>query len=104
MPKVTRQIIRQKGSNTGPPASSGVFSFIPEFQFLEPLDNFPGDSDGKESEICLQCRILGFNPFVQKIPWRRERLLPPLLLPGQFHGQRSLAGYSPWGCKRVRHD
>ena len=49
MPKVTRQIIRQKGSNTGPPASSGVFSFIPEFQFLEPLDNFPGDSDGKES-------------------------------------------------------
>ena len=28
---------------------------------------------------------------------------PPVLLPGKFHGQRSLAGYSPWGC-RVRHD
>ena len=23
----------------------------------------------------------------------------PVLLPGEFHGQRSLAGYSPWGCK-----
>ena len=25
-------------------------------------------------------------------------------LPGEFHGQRSLEGYSPWGLKRVRHD
>ena len=28
----------------------------------------------------------------------------PVFLPGKSHGQRSLAGYSPWGCKRVRHD
>ena len=27
---------------------------------------------------------------------------PPVFLPGESHGQRSLAGYSPWGC-RVRH-
>ena len=26
------------------------------------------------------------------------------ILPGNHHGQRSLAGYSPWGCKSVRHD
>ena len=27
-------------------------------------------------------------------------MLPtPVFLPGEFHGQRSLAGYSPWGCK-----
>ena len=26
------------------------------------------------------------------------------ILPGEFHEQSSLAGYSPWGCKRVRHD
>ena len=25
-------------------------------------------------------------------------------MPGKSHGQRSLAGYSPWGCRRVRHD
>jgi len=27
-----------------------------------------------------------------------------VFLPGKFHGQRNLAGYSPWGCKRVGHD
>ena len=26
------------------------------------------------------------------------------ILAGKSHGQRSLAGYSPWGCKRVGHD
>ena len=38
--------------------------------------------------ICLQCRRPGFNPRVQKIPWRREWLPTPLFLPGKFHGQR----------------
>ena len=31
--------------------------------------------------------------------WRREWQPTPVFLPGEFHGQRSLAGYSPWGCK-----
>ena len=60
---------------------------------------FPGGSDGKK--ICLQCRRPGFNPWVKKIPWRREWLLTPVFLSGEFHGQRSLAGYSPWGCKEL---
>ena len=30
-------------------------------------------------------------------PWRREWLPTPVFLPGEFHGQRRLAGYSPWG-------
>ena len=47
----------------------------------------------------LQCRRPGFNPWVGKIPWRREWLPTPVYLPGEFYGQRSLAGYSPWGCK-----
>ena len=34
-------------------------------------------------------------------PWRRERLPTPVFLPGEFHGQRSLAGYSPWSCKEL---
>ena len=34
-----------------------------------------------------------------KIPWRRKWLPTPVFLPGEFHGQRSLAGYSPWDCK-----
>ena len=41
----------------------------------------------------------GFNPWIGKIPWKREWLPNPLFLPGEFHGQRSLAGYSPWGHK-----
>ena len=36
---------------------------------------------------------------VGKIPWRREWQPTPVFLPGVFHGQRSLVGYSPWGRK-----
>ena len=50
-------------------------------------------------KICLQCRRLGFDPGVSKIPWRREWQPSPVFLPGKLHGQRSLAGYSPWGRK-----
>ena len=35
---------------------------------------------------------------VRKIPWRRKWQPTPVFLPGEFHGQRSLAVYSPWGC------
>ena len=41
----------------------------------------------------------GFNPWVGKIPWRRKVQSTPTFLPGGSHGQRSLAGYSPGGCK-----
>ena len=34
------------------------------------------------------------GPWVEKIPWRRAWLPTPVFLPGKFHGQRSLAGYS----------
>ena len=35
--------------------------------------------------------------------WRKEWLPPPVFLPGEFHGQRSLVGYSSWG-QRVKHN
>ena len=38
-----------------------------------------------------------FDPWVEKIPWRRAWLPTPVFLPGESHGQRSLGGYSPWG-------
>ena len=31
--------------------------------------------------------------------WRRKWQSTPVFLPGKSHGQRSLVGYSPWGCK-----
>ena len=37
--------------------------------------------------------------WVGKIPWRREWQPTPVFFPGETRGQRSLAGYSPWGCK-----
>ena len=43
----------------------------------------------------------GFDPWVGKIPWRREQLPIPVFLPRESHGQRSLVGYSPWGCKEL---
>ena len=40
-----------------------------------------------------------FNPWVGKIPWRRAWQPTLVFLPGESHGQRSLAGYSPKGLK-----
>ena len=40
-----------------------------------------------------------FDPWVRKIPWTRKWQPTPVCLPGDSHGQRSLEGYSPWGCK-----
>ena len=47
--------------------------------------------------ICLQWRRCGFDPWVGKIPWRRERQHIPAFLPEKSHGQRILADYSPRG-------
>ena len=41
------------------------------------------------------------NPWVMKIPWRRKWQPTPVFLAGKSHGQRSLEGYSPWGCKEL---
>ena len=49
--------------------------------------------------IHLQYKIPGFSPWVRKIPWRGKWQSSPVFLLGKSRGQRSLAGYSPWGCK-----
>ena len=58
------------------------------------LNGFSGASAGKD----LQHGRPGFDPWIGKIPWRRERLPTPVFWPGEFCGL-----YSPWG-RRVRHD
>ena len=40
-----------------------------------------------------------FDPWVQQILWRKQKLPNPEFLPVEFHGQRSLVGFSPWSCK-----
>ena len=42
-------------------------------------------------KICLQCRRLGFDPWVRKIPWRKEWLPTPVFWLREFRGQRSLS-------------
>ena len=39
--------------------------------------------------------------LVGKIPWKRAWQSTPVFLPREFHGQRNLAGYSPWGYKEA---
>ena len=43
--------------------------------------------------------MVGSISGLGRFPWRRKRQPTPVFLPGEFHGPRSLAGYSPWGCK-----
>ena len=62
--------------------------------------SFSRGTSGKE--IACQCRRLkrcGFHLWVRKIPWRRAWQSTPVFLPGESHGQRSLASCSPWGHK-----
>ena len=62
----------------------------------------PGGASGKESTYqCRRHRRCRFNPWVRKIPWSRAWQPTLVFLPGKFHGQRSLAGYSPWGPKEL---
>ena len=62
---------------------------------------FPGRASG--NEFACQCRRhkrCGFDSWVRKIPWRAWPPTPVFLL-GESHGQRSLAGYSPWDHKEL---
>ena len=52
---------------------------------------------GKES--ACNAGDTGVNYWVRKIPWKKKWQPTPVLLPGKSHGQKSLEGYSPWGCK-----
>ena len=68
-------------------------------KYKDAVRAFPGGSDGKS--VCLQCGRPRFHPWVRQVPWRRKWQPTPLFLPGKFHGQRSLMGYSPRGRKEL---
>ena len=97
MPKVPENA---KGSSINTQIKHYVFGILASFtemitlycKALNKESSFPGGS----VVICLpmqECRM--FNPWVGKIPWRREWQPTPVFLPGKVHAQRSLAGYSP---------
>ena len=83
---------------------SHVAGRVPTYVFLG--DNsapwLPRWHSGKE--FACQCRRhkrSRFDPWVGEIPWRRAWQPSPAFLPGESHGQRSLAGYSPYGRKEL---
>ena len=87
---------------------SGFFCLLVCFSAQIPIFSLPlaGRYGGKWlpwwlrwQKICLRCRRPGFDPWVGKIPWRREQQHTPVFLPVEFHGQRTLVGLSPRGCK-----
>ena len=61
------------------------------------VQGLPRWLSGKES--ACRSRRPESDPWVGKIPWRREWQPTPVFLPREFHGKRSLVGYSPWGQK-----
>ena len=58
-----------------------------------------GPETSPKTEPISQCKRRVFSSWVGKIPWRRPWQPTPVFLSGEFHGQRSLAGYRPWGHK-----
>ena len=68
-------------------------------KYVSKYKGLPWQLSGKES--ACQDR---FDTWVGKIPWRRKWQPTLVFLPGKFHGQRSPVGYTPWVCKRIRHD
>ena len=66
-------------------------------------DRLPRWLRGKESPWqCRRCKRCGFDLWIRKLPWSKKWQPTVVFLPGKFHGQSRLVGYSPWG-HRVRH-
>ena len=65
----------------------------------------PGGASGPKSPVAnAGTRRHRVSPWISKIPWRRKWQPSPVFLLGESHGERNLAGYSPWGHKRVGHN
>ena len=50
---------------------------------------------------CRRWKRHRFDPCVGKISWRRAPQPTPIFLPGKSHGQKGLAGYSPWSHREL---
>ena len=58
---------------------------------------FPGVPVAKKLSACRRRKRGRFDLWMGKLPWRRKWHAPPVFLPGESHGQRSLAGCRPGG-------
>ena len=66
---------------------------FPEYIWDILPQGFPGSTNGKEPACqCRRQKILRFDPWIGKIRWRKAGKPTPAFMPGESHGQRSLAG------------
>ena len=86
----------QDSFNTEPPGKPTNFQTFILIKDSEGSKRVSQVAQCKDSTC--QCRR---HPWVGKIPWRGEWLPTPVFLPGEFHGQRGLADYTPWGRKEL---
>ena len=62
--------------------------------------HFPYTASGKQCACqCRRHKTQGFDFWSGKTPWRMKGQPTPVFLPGESHGQRSLVGCRPWGCR-----
>ena len=91
------QIVNPAPSNACSLNQYHTYSMYPSnCNSLYPTHGLPRWHQGKE--LTCQCRRhkrCRYDPWVRKIPWRREWLPISVFLPRESHGQRSLPGYSP---------
>jgi len=96
-PSSCRGDISKEWGQVARKVSQGKLRNKGQYKTLKYIMGCPGGSAVKNSPT--NAGDTGFDPWVGKMPWSRKRQSTPVFLPGKLHGQRSLEGYSPWGCK-----
>ena len=75
-----------------------MYVYVQIYMHVYVYMDFPGGSDGKES--ACNAGDLGSIPGSGRSPGEENSLPTPVFLPGEFHGQRSLAGYTVHGVAK----
>ena len=100
LPHEGHAFLTPRGTRRFPPTAMNSRPRDPQTQHrtrARPSPGLPRPYSSKESTC--QCSRSGSFPKCGKIPGEGNGYPTPVFLSGEFHGQRSLAGYSPWGLK-----
>ena len=76
------------------PLLSEKYTGVGASEMVQTVKNLPAMQEPQETQV---------QSLDRKIPWRRAWQPSPVFLSREFHGQRSLAGFSPWGFKESLH-
>ena len=79
--------------------ADGQYSAVLPTYLFPPKGAFVDRGDSRQCQPTLATYETWFRPLGREDPWRKAWQPTPVLLPGESHGQRSLAGCRPWGRK-----